>query len=103
MSDEMGGHFVADLGGDFVPVFAVLFGKDDLLKADAGSGENLFLDAANREDASAETDLAGHGGVGPDELAAKERCKGGNNGGTGAGAVFRGGAGGNVDVEVQLV
>jgi hypothetical protein len=102
-SDEVDLHALADFGGDFGPVFTVVLGEDDLAETGAVSGEDLFLDAADGEDAAAEADFSGHGEVGAESSLGEEGGQGECEGETGAGAVFGGGSGGDMDVEVEPV
>ena len=54
---------VADLGRDLLEVALVLLREDHLGDAGAGGGEDLVLDAADRQHLAAQRDLAGHGDV----------------------------------------
>ena len=93
---------VADVGRDVVEVGAVALGDDHLGEAGGVRGEHLLLQAADREDAALERDLAGH----PDRVLhgppGEERRQRGRHRDPGARAVLRNRARRDVHVELAV-
>lgn len=50
-----------DVVGQLVEVAPVGFGQDEFADADAARGDDLFADAADRQDLAGEREFAGHG------------------------------------------
>ena len=96
-------HRLADVRRDVVEVGAVPLGEDDVGQAGRVRGEHLLLQAADREDAALERDLAGHADRVPHRPAGEERRERGRHRDAGARAVLRDRARRDVHVERALV
>src|SRR4051812_36377328 len=88
---------------DVLEVLAVVLGDQHGGDLGAVGGEDLLLEAADRQDAAAQGDLAGHGDGLADGDAEQGAGHGGGHGDAGARAVLGDGALGEVDVDVDLV
>src|SRR6266540_315880 len=86
---QVEGHLVAHRLWHVVEVAAVAARQDDLLEAGPVGGQHLLLDAADRQDASLQGDLAGHADLGADRTAGEQAHQRGRHGDAGARAVLR--------------
>src|SRR5262245_36621616 len=92
-----------DAVADLHEVLRVLLGDQHRLHAAARRRQQLLLQAADRQHAAAQRDLAGHGDVAVDGNAGHHRHDGGHHGDAGRRAVLRRGALRHVHVDVLLV
>ncbi len=97
-------EFQALLGliGNFRDVFLVSGRQDDGLDACLLGGQDFLLQSADRQDQTAQGDLARHGDVGPDRLLQEQADQRSEHGYAGTGTVFGDCSGGHVDVVVEL-
>ena len=86
----------------FLQVLAVPFRQHHGLDVRAMRGHHLLLDAADGEHLAAQRDLARHGHIVAHRTLPHHRGDAGGDGHAGGGAVFRDGAGREVDVDVVL-
>ncbi len=96
-------HRVAHLARHLFEVTLVALGQDDGFDAGAVGGEHLFFDAADGQDAAAQRDLARHGNVGAHGRVQQERGDDSEERDAGRGPVFRDGALGDVQVQVDVL
>src|SRR5436190_165462 len=98
--DHVDGQRVEDVLRDVGQVLLVLARDDDRLQARAVRREDLFLEAADRQDLAAQRDLAGHRDVLADRRAAERRHQRRREGDARRRSVLGDRALGNVDVDV---
>ena len=101
--DRVEGHLLADVRGHVVEVAAVALGEDHVGEARGVGGEHLLLQAADRQHAALQRDLAGHADRVLDRAAGQERRQRGRHRDAGARAVLRDRARRDVHVELAVV
>jgi hypothetical protein len=101
--DEDDLDLLPDLVGDVPEVLLVLLGEDHHPRAREVRGEDLALEAADREDPTTERDLAGHRHVLSDRDGGERAHHRRGHGDPGRRAVLRDRAGRHVDVEGVLL
>ena len=96
-------HLVLDLVRDVRKILSVLLWKDDLLDARSMGSQHLLLDAAHRQDRTAQRDLTGHRQLIIDGNAGEQGDDGGQHGDAGRRAILGNGARGHMNVDIDLL
>ena len=91
-----------DAVGNFDQIFFVLRGDDDIFDSHSIRRHRFGAQAADGQHFAAQGNFAGHGDFTVDRFAGKRRNNGGGNRHARAGSVFRGGAFGNVQMDVGV-
>src|SRR5262245_4346052 len=97
MELNSGSHFLRKL----FDLACVAVGNDHPRNAVAVCGNGLLLETADRQHATAQRDLAGHGGIAANGAPGERTDDGGSNRDSSRGAILRSGACGNVHVEIS--
>ena len=92
-----------DLGRDVDQVFLVVAGQEHDLDARAACRQDLFPNAADRQDPARERDLAGHGEIGLDGRVAEQADQSGGDGHARGWPILGDGPRRDVNMEVGLV
>lgn len=96
-------HLLSKVVWDLLKILLVLLREDDRFDSSPSSREDLFLNASNRQDLSAQGHLARQGDLMVDRLPFQKRENGCRNRDPGGGAILRGCPGWDVDMNIVFL